>query len=318
MAYGFDALLSNEFHDQQIPCEPPNIIPYGPGYNDSRFQSCAGVGGAVQGATSLTGDSYLHSLEYSHSHVWRNVGILWAWWIFYAGMTIFFTSRWRAAAEGGGTMLIPRENVKKTQNLLDAESAAQEKSSGHHAPSSSNEDVKIDDQLVRNTSVFTWKDLTYTVNTPSGPRVLLDNVNGWVKPGMLGALMGSSGAGKTTLLDVLAQRKTEGTINGSIMVDGRPLSVSFQRSAGYCEQLDIHEPFATVREALEFSALLRQSRTTPREEKLRYVDTIVDLLEMQDIEHTLVGKTGAGLSVEQRKRLTIGVELVSRAILYLA
>ncbi|KAJ5124540.1 uncharacterized protein N7515_008365 [Penicillium bovifimosum] len=40
---------------------------------------------------------------------------------------------------------------------------------------------------------------------------LLDNVHGWVKPGMLGALMGSSGAGKTTLLDVLAQRKTEGT-----------------------------------------------------------------------------------------------------------
>jgi ABC-type taurine transport system ATPase subunit len=33
----------------------------------------------------------------------------------------------------------------------------------------------------------------------------------------------SSGAGKTTLLDVLAQRKTDGTINGSIMVDGREL-----------------------------------------------------------------------------------------------
>jgi ABC-type multidrug transport system ATPase subunit len=32
--------------------------------------------------------------------------------------------------------------------------------------------------------------------------------------------MGSSGAGKTTLLDVLAQRKTDGTINGSIMDTG--------------------------------------------------------------------------------------------------
>ncbi|KAJ5124522.1 uncharacterized protein N7515_008347 [Penicillium bovifimosum] len=36
--------------------------------------------------------------------------------------------------------------------------------------------------------------------------------------------------GKTALLDLLAQRKTEGTINGSILVDGRPLPVSFQRS----------------------------------------------------------------------------------------
>lgn len=96
------------------------------------------------------------------------------------------------------------------------------------------------------------------------------------------------------------------------MVDGRDLSVSFQRSAGYCEQLDVHEPLATVREALEFSALLRQSRETPVEEKLRYVDTIVNLLELHDIEHTLIGTVGNGLSVEQRKRLTIGVELVSK------
>lgn len=107
-------------------------------------------------------------------------------------------------------------------------------------------------------------------------------------------------------------QKTEGTIRGEILVDGRPLPVSFQRSAGYCEQLDVHEPFATVREALEFSALLRQNRDTPRAEKLKYVDTIIDLLELHDLEHTLIGRVGAGLSVEQRKRVTIGVELVSK------
>ena len=129
---------------------------------------------------------------------------------------------------------------------------------------------------------------------------------------MLGALMGTSGAGKTTLLDVLAQRKTSGTIHGSILVDGRPVPISFQRSAGYVEQLDIHEPLATVREALEFSALLRQSRDTPTEEKLRYVDIIVNLLELNDLEHTLIGHPGTGLSVEQRKRLTIAVELVAK------
>jgi ABC-type multidrug transport system ATPase subunit len=110
----------------------------------------------------------------------------------------------------------------------------------------------------------------------------------------------------------LAQRKTDGTIKGSILVDGRPLNISFQRSAGYCEQLDIHEQLTTVREALQFSALLRQSRTISKEDKLKYVDTIIDLLEMHDIENTLVGTAGAGLSVEQRKRLTIGVELVSK------
>lgn len=62
--------------------------------------------------------------------------------------------------------------------------------------------------------------------------------------------------------------------------------------------LSIHEPYATVREALEFSALLRQPRNTPTDEKLRYVDTIADLLDLNDLEHTLIGRPGAGLSVE--------------------
>jgi ABC-type multidrug transport system ATPase subunit len=115
---------------------------------------------------------------------------------------------------------------------------------------------------------------------------------------MLGALIGLSGAGKTTLLDVLAQRKTEGTIHGLIMVDRRPLLVSFQRSASYYKQLDVHEPLVTVREALEFSALLCQPRDVSREEKLKYVDVILDLLELHNIADTLIGRVGTGLSVE--------------------
>lgn len=238
-----------------------------------------------------------------------------AWWVLFVGLTVFFTSRWDNTATGGGSLLIPRENKAKTSVLAaDEESQTNEKDSNASTmvPSGEAENSEDGQNLVRNQSVFTWKNLTYTVNTPSGERVLLDNVQGWIKPGMLGALMGSSGAGKTTLMDVLAQRKTEGTIHGSILVDGRPLPVSFQRSTGYCEQLDVHEPYATVREALEFSALLRQSRETPDEEKLRYVDTVIDLLELHDLEHTLIGRPGAGLSVEQRKRVTIGVELVAK------
>lgn len=68
-----------------------------------------------------------------------------------------------------------------------------------------------------------------------------------------------------------------------------------------------------MREALEFSALLRQPQSTPRAEKLAYVNKIMDLLEMHDIRDSLVGYAGGdGLSVEDRKRLTIGVELVAK------
>ncbi|KAJ5369162.1 ABC multidrug transporter atrF [Penicillium cataractarum] len=313
LAYGFEALLSNEFHNKIIPCVGTNLIPQGPGYTDSAHQSCAGVGGAIQGNTFVTGEQYLSSLSYSHAHLWRNFGINWAWWVLFVVVTIIATSRWKSPSESGSCLVIPRERLgQHNQNApLDEESQVQEKSKKPSAGDARDEN-NIDSQLVRNTSVFTWKNLSYTVKTPTGDRLLLDNICGWVKPGMLGALMGSSGAGKTTLLDVLAQRKTEGTIKGSIMVDGRPLPVSFQRSAGYCEQLDVLEPFATVRESLEFSALLRQARDVPREEKLKYVDTIIDLLELHDLADTLIGRIGAGLSVEQRKRVTIGVELVSK------
>lgn len=317
LSYGFEAILSSQLHGQTIPCANNNLIPNGPGYTDRSFQSCAGVQGAVQGANFVTGDQYLAALSYSHSHVWRNFGIICVWWIFFVGVTIYATSNWVSTFGSNGFLLIPREIAKKSRLIPSDDAESQSKEKSGLAPIRTLSRTPMDEKhvnkyLIRNTSVFTWKNLTYTVKTPSGDRVLLDNVHGFVKPGMLGALMGSSGAGKTTLLDVLAQRKTVGTIRGSILVDGRDLPVSFQRSAGYCEQLDVHEPLATVREALEFSALLRQGRDVPRDEKLKYVDTIINLLEMQDIEHTLIGKVGAGLSVEQRKRLTIGVELVSK------
>ncbi|KAG5953521.1 hypothetical protein E4U53_005296 [Claviceps sorghi] len=325
LAYAFDALLSNEFHGKRIPCVGNNLVPNGPGFSDEAHQACAGIGGAVPGQSYVDGDAYLASLSYDHSHLWRNFGIVWAWWAFFVSITVVMTTRWRSSSDAGPSLFIPRDTVRASQARTRPKHDDVEKQQGPEgavSPSSSSRNFTEDDSrvagtetpanLIRNTSVFTWRNLTYTVKTPSGDRLLLDHVQGWVKPGNLTALMGSSGAGKTTLLDVLAQRKTEGTIHGSILVDGRPLPVSFQRSAGYCEQLDVHEPFSTVREALEFSALLRQSRDTPRQEKLAYVDTIIDLLELHDLADTLIGEVGAGLSVEQRKRVTIGVELVAK------
>ncbi|KAI5235384.1 putative Brefeldin A resistance protein [Aureobasidium subglaciale] len=316
VAYAYNALLSNEFSGKIVPCVGPNLVPNGPGYTSAANQGCTGVRGAPIGATFVTGEQYLDSLSYSRSDLWRNIGIVWAWWAFYVGLTFLFTSRWKETNEQKGLLLVPSELAKQARPLLnDEESQQNEKSTVASSNETSTDDAndKLEGELIRNTSVFSWKNLTYTVQTPEGPRVLLNGVNGWVKPGMLGALMGASGAGKTTLLDVLAQRKTDGSINGSVLVDGRPLSISFQRSTGYCEQLDVHEPLTTVREALEFSALLRQSRTIPKEDKLKYVDVILDLLEMHDIADCLVGTSGgAGLSIEQRKRLTIGVELVAK------
>ena len=220
MAYAFESLLGNEFKDTIIPCVNNNLIPNGIGYTDPDYQACAGVGGAPPGATSVTGEQYLRSLSYDSSHIWRNIGILFAWWFLFVAVTIVFTLRWGNSSANGSFLLVPRENQKKTKDIFKADEESQAQDSAPSGVSTSSQDLEnekasdpekegTDKQLVRDTSIFTWRNLTYTVKTTSGDKVLLDQVHGYVKPGMLGALMGSSGAGKTTLLDVLAQRKTD-------------------------------------------------------------------------------------------------------------
>ncbi|KAJ3692072.1 hypothetical protein LUZ60_012422 [Juncus effusus] len=142
---------------------------------------------------------------------------------------------------------------------------------------------------------------------------LLRGVTSAFRPGVLTALMGVSGAGKTTLMDVLAGRKTGGYIEGDIRISGYPKDQStFARISGYCEQNDIHSPQVTVRESLIYSAFLRLPKDINDYEKLRFVDEVMELVEMSNLRDALVGLPGVtGLSTEQRKRLTIAVELVA-------
>lgn len=142
---------------------------------------------------------------------------------------------------------------------------------------------------------------------------LLRDVTGAFRPGVLTALMGVSGAGKTTLMDVLAGRKTGGYIEGDIRISGFPKKQeTFARISGYCEQSDIHSPQVTVRESLIFSAFLRLPKEVSKEEKMIFVDEVMELVEMDNLKDAIVGLPGiTGLSTEQRKRLTIAVELVA-------
>jgi ATP-binding cassette subfamily G (WHITE) protein 2 (PDR) len=130
-------------------------------------------------------------------------------------------------------------------------------------------------------------------------------------------MQGVSGAGKTTLLDVLASRVTMGVISGRMLVDGHLRDSSFQRRTGCVTQQDLNLHTSTVREALQFNALLRQPARYSRQEKLDYVDEVIKLVDLDDCADAIVGHTGEGLNVEQRKRLTIGVELSARPELLL-
>ena len=148
--------------------------------------------------------------------------------------------------------------------------------------------------IQRQTAIFQWHDVCYDIKIKGGDRRILDNVDGWVKPGTLTALMGVSGAGKTTLLDVLATRVTMGVVGGEMLVDGRQRDESFQRKTGYVQQQDLHLATSTVREALNFSALLRQPNHISRREKLAYVDEVIKILDMQEFADAVVGVPGEG------------------------
>ncbi|KAE8970380.1 ABC transporter G family member 37, partial [Phytophthora rubi] len=160
------------------------------------------------------------------------------------------------------------------------------------------------------------KDLEYFVTLPSGEeKQLLRGITAHFEPGRMVALMGATGAGKTTLMDVIAGRKTGGRIVGDIIVNGEPKDpANFSRITAYCEQMDIHSEAATIYEALVFSANLRLPPTFSEEERMNLVNETLELLELSAIAGEMVGR----LSVEQKKRVTIGVEVVANpSILFL-
>lgn len=120
-------------------------------------------------------------------------------------------------------------------------------------------------------------------------------------------MLGESGAGKTTLLNVLAQRTHMGSVSGSVLINGHPLGSDFARRTGYVESQDVHLSQFTVRETLRFSAQLRQPQSVTNNEKNRYVEEIISMLEMGEYADAVVGVPGSGLSLEQRKRMTVSL-----------
>ncbi|KAL5319451.1 hypothetical protein ACEPPN_012505 [Leptodophora sp. 'Broadleaf-Isolate-01'] len=345
VAYGFEAIMVNEFHNRNFTCS--TYVPFGGLYSSvpPLNRACVAIG-SVLGETSVNGDNYLASaFGYHNSHKWRNIGIMFAFLILFLFTYVWSAETVRAKKSQGEVLLFQRRKFERgisKQQRTDTENgkssipmqiitdqgqrAVQEirkpqrviagKWFPMHAIANQST-VKEQAQLQKQTATFHWSDITYDIEVKGGSRRLLNMIDGWVKPGTLTALMGESGAGKTTLLDVLASRKTVGIIGGDMLVDDRIKDASFQRRTGYAQQQDLHLQTSTVREALSFSALLRQPANIKRADRLAYVDEVIELLDMQLFADAVVGVPGEGLNVEQRKRLTIGVELAARPQLLL-
>ena len=128
------------------------------------------------------------------------------------------------------------------------------------------------------------------------------------------AIMGPSGGGKTTLLNVLAGQLPAAKgmdLYGRVSINQQPRTSTRVRQA-YVQQEDIFYSQLTVRETLLMAAHLRMPAAVPASEKDALVESLIKRLGLVKAADTVVGDAKArGLSGGEKKRLSIGVELIA-------
>ncbi|KAJ3410150.1 hypothetical protein HDV05_004054, partial [Chytridiales sp. JEL 0842] len=155
---------------------------------------------------------------------------------------------------------------------------------------------------------LSWDSITCNVNGST----LLEDVSGYCAPGTSMCILGASGAGKTTLVDILARRKTTGKIEGQLLVNGNAPNEMYNRRLGYVLAETVHIPTMTVWETLEFAANLRMPKEISDEEKKQKIQNVIDGLKLSHVQNIPVGnELLRGLSSGEKKRLDIGIELLS-------
>ncbi|EGC32249.1 ABC transporter G family protein [Dictyostelium purpureum] len=295
--YAFEGLMSNEHHGLKYHCESSELQPPFPEF----------FGGNVTQICPIeNGDQFLDQLGMPQNNwfKWIDLVIVFAFGVIFSILMYFFLKNIHydhRASDPKNDKKLKKKSVKKNKIKESKVEIVEKKAK-------SQKEVPIG-------CYMQWKDLIYEVDIKKDGKKqrlrLLNEINGYVKPGMLLALMGPSGAGKSTLLDVLANRKTGGHTKGEILINGQKRDKYFTRLNGYVEQLDVLPPTQTVREAITFSAKLRLPADMPMDEKIKFVENILETLNLIKIQNKPIGHGEEGLSLSQRKRVNIGIELAS-------
>jgi ABC-type multidrug transport system ATPase subunit len=159
---------------------------------------------------------------------------------------------------------------------------------------------------IKDKPILSWNNISYSVPNLN----ILKSVNGYAIGGRLLSIMGSSGSGKTTFLDVLCDRTKGGNLNCNICLNGINVTNHRSKLFSYVTQDDQLLNSATVRETLTFAALLRVSNID--EDVLnKRVDTVLnDLGIMHRADSLIGGGEIKGLSGGEKRRVSIGQELV--------
>lgn len=213
---------------------------------------------------------------------------------------------------------------------------ANDKVDGDDEAEASTLDHSFDNYVLPEKTVFSkpnvevclsWKNVKIEANMPSekkgcrkavdqGPKkkLILNNLSGCVLPGQFVSILGASGAGKTTLMNHLSGRLQSKNleVSGEIRVNGvdRSQVPNFGVFSAYIQQDDVLYQTMTVKECIEFAAKLR-FLGTPEERDKRIADIIRDLKLTKCQDTKIGGIFIKGISGGERKRTSIGVELIT-------
>ena len=198
-------------------------------------------------------------------------------------------------------------------------------------PSISSEMSESNSPLPEPKFVITFKNISYTFNTPPltkvGQRLLgkqplksktvLNKVSGSIESGRLTALLGPSGSGKSILLDCLARKRVT-NVKGSIRISSFNKKLH-QIKMAYIPQVTNVFDVLTVRESILFSSKLQNATISSRILKqtgsdhddpdfhVNLTNKIINQLGLDVCADRRVSACSGG----QQKRLSIGIDLVA-------
>lgn len=166
---------------------------------------------------------------------------------------------------------------------------------------------------------FAWEDLTYEVKGKGGPAALVNQLNGYLAPGNMLAIMGPSGCGKTTLLNLLADRISSGKITGNIYLNGNPRNTKdFRNVSSFVTQTDYLLDIFTVRETIAFAVGLTQPFFSKPSEKSGKVEEVATQMGLTGcLDNRVGGDLFKGISGGQMKRLSVALSLITNPFILL-
>ncbi|NLT35783.1 MAG: FHA domain-containing protein [Gaiellales bacterium] len=142
---------------------------------------------------------------------------------------------------------------------------------------------------------------------------ILQDVSLSIYPQEFVAIVGGSGAGKSTLLNALSGYRPANS--GTVLLNGVDLYRNFnayRNDLGYVPQDDLIHRELPVRRSLDYAAQLRMPADTSAAERRQRIEEVIDELDLR----VAADRAVRALSGGQRKRVSIGVELLTRPSLF--